>query len=100
MVRPRQVLQLCTGFEWDDGNATKNWELHEVEQHECEQVFFNRPLLVRRDSTHSVTEPRYYVLGRTDAGRLLFVAYAVRKNLIRVISARDMTENEEAHYLK
>ena len=36
------LLKECTGFQWDDGNATKNWEKHDVSQTEREQVFFNR----------------------------------------------------------
>lgn len=100
MVKPRDSLKECTGFEWDEGNAAKNWDKHDVSQSECEQVFFNRPLIVRRDSTHSKTESRYYVLGKTDTGRLLFVVFTTRKKLIRVISARDMSKREERRYLR
>ncbi|MBI5627921.1 MAG: BrnT family toxin, partial [Candidatus Rokubacteria bacterium] len=42
-------LSECTGFQWDTGNADKNWELHRVSQAECEQVFFNRPIRVAPD---------------------------------------------------
>ncbi|MCK4504818.1 MAG: BrnT family toxin [Candidatus Aegiribacteria sp.] len=100
MVKPRDRLKDCTGFEWDEGNATKNWEKHDVSQSECEQVFFNKPLIVRRDSAHSETESRYYVLGKTDSGRLLFVVFTIREKLIRVISARDMTKKEERRYFR
>lgn len=100
MVKPRDRLKECTGFEWDDGNATKNWEKHEVSQSECEQVFFNRPLILRRDTKHSDREARYYVLGNTDAKRLLFVVFTILGEKIRVISARDMTEREEQRYQK
>jgi len=55
-------------------------------------------LIVGRDSEHSAQEPRFYVLGRTDAGRELFVAGAIRQQRIRVISARDMTEREREVY--
>ena len=98
MVKPKDRLQSCTGFQWDDGNATKNWDSHDVTQAECEQVFFNQPLVVRRDKRHSVLETRYYALGRTDADRLLFICFTVRDESIRVISARDMTPNEIARY--
>lgn len=98
MANPKDGLRACTGFQWDDGNATKNWEYHEVTQAECEQVFFNQPLVVRRDKRHSVLETRYYVLGRTDGDRLLFVCSTGRGELIHVISARDMTPNEITRY--
>ncbi len=98
MVKPPDLLKKCNGFEWDEGNATKNWENHDLSQSECEQVFFNNPLIVRRDSAHSGIESRYYVLGKTDSWRLLFVVFTTREKLIRVISARDMTKTEEQRY--
>ena len=98
MVRPKTRLQACIGFQWDDGNASKNWDSHEVSQAECEQVFFNQPLVVKRDKRHPDLETRYYALGCTDADRLLFVCSTVRGKLIRVISARDMTPSEIARY--
>ena len=55
---------------------------------ECEQVFFNRPVVVAEDAEHSRQEERLFALGQTDAGRLLFVVFTIRRDLIRVISAR------------
>lgn len=98
MIKPRDVLKSCAGFQWDDGNATKSWDAHDVTQAECEQIFFSYPLLIKRDSRHSLAEPRHYALGSTDAGRLLFVVFTVRGELIRVISVRDMTPNERERY--
>ena len=86
------------GFDWDEGNVTKNWESHRVTQQEAEQVFFNRPLIVTDDVKHSRTERRYYVLGQTDEDRALFVAFTVRGERIRVISARDMSRRERRVY--
>ena len=91
-------LYYCDGFEWDEGNSDKNWVLHQVSKAECEEVFFNVPLLVADDTKHSKTEKRYYVLGQTDRGRLLFIAFTIRQNLIRVISARDMNQRETKRY--
>lgn len=99
MAKLKDMLKECTGFQWDDGNDTKNWDKHDVTCGECEQLFFNRPLIVRRDSGHSTAEMRYFALGRTDADRLLFVAFTVRSTLIRVISTRDMTRREQEIYL-
>jgi hypothetical protein len=82
------------GFEWDDANAEKNWHTHHVNPNEAEQVFLNQPLLVADNPEHSQGEKRYYVLGRTDQGRSLFIAFTVRKSRIRVISARDMSRKE------
>jgi uncharacterized DUF497 family protein len=50
------------------------------------------------DTKHSENENRLYLLGRTDQDRLLFVVFTIRKNLIRVISARDMNKKEREIY--
>ena len=94
-----RILSECTEFEWDEGNATKNWVKHDVAQSECEEIFFNRPLLVKLDEDHSLTETRYYALGKTDGNRLLTIVFTIRIDRIRVISARDMTERERRRYL-
>jgi len=91
-----EELSGCTGFEWDDGNADKNWQRHGVSRAECEQVFFNRPLVVADDPSHSQTERRYYALGQTDQNRRLFVVFTIRGELVRVISARDMSRAERS----
>lgn len=98
MADPLDQLLECTGFQWDEGNAEKNWIKHKVSRVECEEVFFNEPLLVASEVKHSGTEPRFYALGQTDEGRLLFVVFTVRETLIRVISARDMSRREKKEY--
>ena len=100
MVKPFDRLRRCTGFQWDKGNETKNWDAHDVSQGECEKVFFNQPLIVGRDRHRSEIETRYYALGRTDMNRFLFVVFTVRGEKIRVISARDMTPHEKKRYQK
>jgi hypothetical protein len=91
-------LQDSTGFEWDEGNADKNWVRHRVSQSECEQVFFNQPLIVAEDWEHSLEEDRFYALGRADADRRLFVVFTLRGEWIRIISARDMMPQERREY--
>ncbi|MBI4370788.1 MAG: BrnT family toxin [Elusimicrobia bacterium] len=86
------------GFDWDRDNSEKIWSKHEVSPFECEQAFFNRPLVVAPDESHSVAEARFYVLGRTDAGRRLFLVFTARRNQVRVISARDMSRKEREIY--
>ncbi len=91
-------LQNCTGFDWDEGNVDKNWEWHRVTPEESEDVFFREPLVVRSDVGRSKDEKRWYALGQTAAGRRLFIAFTVRRKLIRVISARDMNRDETEIY--
>ncbi len=93
-----QLINECKGFDWDEGNILKKWEKHGVSASECEQIFFNFPLIAPPDKNHSVRETRFYVLGHTDARRYLFVVFTIRKDLIRVISARDMNRKERRIY--
>ena len=92
------MLDETDGFVWDEGNILKNWEKHSVSHLEAEQVFFNQPLLVNSDDQHSESENRWYVLGKTDAQRPLFVVFTLRGTKIRVISARDMSRKERKIY--
>jgi len=92
-------LKGCLGFQWDSGNSVKIWRRHGVSTIECEELFFNQPLFVTTDEKHSQSEERLYALGQTDEGRLLFVVFTIRSNLVRVISARDMSRKERKIYL-
>jgi len=91
-------LAECEGFQWDIANSDKIWQRHQVTPIECEEVFFNHPLVVGEDEKHSAAEERAFALGQTDAARLLFVVFTMRGRLIRVISARDMSRNERKVY--
>lgn len=92
-------LSRIVGFNWDDGNRRKN-EKHGVSMAEAEQVFFNVPLLLLEDASHSQKEPRLHALGKTDEGRMLHITFTLRQSgqLVRVISARDMHRKERAVY--
>lgn len=85
-----------TGFDWDIGNSDKNRT--NVEGYECEQVFFNKPIVVLPDKKHSRLENRLSALGITDEGRQLTVVFTILRSLIRIISARDMNKKERSFY--
>jgi uncharacterized protein len=91
-------ISQATGFEWDASTVDKSWRKHLVSASECEQVFFNEPLIAAPDLAHSQQEPRFFMLGQTDAARPLFVVFTLRGTLIRVISARDMSRRERKAY--
>jgi uncharacterized DUF497 family protein len=80
--------------------VSKNWDRHRVTPEEAEDAFFREPLIVRSDMRHGKSEKRYYALGKTSGERWLFVVFTVRRNLIRVKSARDVNRNERAMYAK
>ncbi len=93
-------FQRIIGFDWDDGNQSKNAEKHDVGQAEAESVFFNDPLIIADDTKHSGDEKRFNALGTTSHGRLLHLSFTLRsdRTLIRVISARDMNRKERTIY--
>lgn len=84
------------GFQWDAGNSSKNLHTHEVTMAEAEQAFLNRPVVVSIAPFRGESEPRFALLGMSNAGRKLFVIFTPRDNLIRVISARPMSRRERS----
>ena len=93
-----KILGLYEGFQWDIGNIDKNLIKHNVSNTECEEVFFNKPLIIKLDENHLQEEARYYILGKTNEDRKLFLVFTTRNSLIRVISARDMNKKERTVY--
>ena len=95
-------LSRIAGFDWDGGNLTKSSVKHGVQPAEAEQLFFNEPLLISDDVSHSTEEWRFQALGKTNVGRLLFAAFTLRAGgtLVRVISVRDMKGRERQRYGK
>jgi len=82
-------------FEWDQGNIDKNIVKHDLYPLEIEEAFFNKP-----QKTLKGRDDRYYLFGKTDAGRYLFIVFIIKEKTIRVISARNMTKEEKRQYLK
>jgi len=95
---PNDILSQSIGFEWDSHNTDKIRVKHGVTSAECEQVFFNLPLVMGDDLRHSENENRFYALGQTDTRRLLFLVFTIREKRIRVIPARDMSRKERRAY--
>ena len=93
------IEQLC-GFDWDEGNIQKNKLKHNLDYWLIEEIFFNEPLLIYEDNPHSEKECRCYALGKTDDAQKLFVAFTLREQKIRVISARPMSKKERDYYEK
>ena len=87
-------------FQWDKGNIDKNQLKHEVYNEEAEEVFFDKHRFIFKDNVHPGHEERFRILGKTKAGRLLFVVFTKRRRKIRIISARDINRKEVAIYEK
>jgi uncharacterized protein len=85
-------------FDWDENKAASNLSKHGVSFDEVKTVF-DDPLYVDfYDPAHSDDEDRYLIVGESNQGRLLIVSYTERGNLIRLISAREVTRTEREVY--
>lgn len=85
-------------FDWDKNKAERNLSKHEVSFEEAKTVF-DDPLYVDfYDPEHSEDEDRYPLVGQSNRGRLLIISYTERDNLIRLISAREVTKTERETY--
>ena len=88
-------------FEWDKGNEKKNWVKHTVSIEEAEDAFYDEKRLLLNDIKHSQAfEERFILFGKTEKGRMLFIAFTVREKKVRVISARDAHKKEVKFYEK
>lgn len=92
-----EILSSPIEFEWDKHNI-EHIGKHKVEPGECEQIFFNIPLMVKIDSAHPHGEERYFALGKTNMNRILVVIFTIRKARIRVITARHANKKERRNY--
>lgn len=92
------VLPKPHSFQWDEGNRDKNFFTHGVTNQECEEVFFDEQKKILKTPLRTDKEERYIVVGKTQAGRLLFVVFTLRGEEIRVISARDINKKERRFY--
>src|SRR3989344_5147434 len=94
-----KVVRKVFEFEWDQGNSEKP-KKHGLTLEEVEEAFFDDNKAVFGDWKHSLTEQRITLLGKTKEGKLLNVTYTMRKNKIRVITARSINKKEMLLYEK
>jgi uncharacterized DUF497 family protein len=86
----------CT-FEWDAAKAASNWRDHGI-TFEMARGIFQDPFAIEWvDDSQGVQEPRYSIIGMLE-NRLLFVAYTMRGEAIRIISARKAEPYERRRY--
>ena len=85
-------------FDGDEYNLEKSRIKHNVSYTECEEAFFDNQLKILPDIKHSKNEKRHLALGKTMAGRGLFIVFTERGDKLRVISARSMSRKERKIY--
>ena len=84
-------------FEWDDVKAATNLAVHRVTFDTARQVFRDPFAIDELDQREDYHEDRYTIIGLADS-RLLYVAYTMRGERIRVISARGAEPHEQRRY--
>ncbi|KAB2872771.1 MAG: BrnT family toxin [Bauldia sp.] len=85
------------GFEWDDAKAAENFANHGIGFEAARGVFADPFAIEWRDDRQDYGEERFVIVGMVD-GRLLFVAYTMRGERIRLISARGAEPIEHRRY--
>ena len=75
------------GFTWDDSKAALNWRLHGVTFEMARDAFKDPFAIEWMDTAQDPNEERYAMIAMVE-NRLLFVAYTIREERIRIISAR------------
>ncbi len=84
-------------FEWDETKARSNRLKHGVTFNEAEQAFDDQNAVEILDETNSESEVRYQIIALSPL-RLLFVAFTVRGETIRIISARKANAEQTRIY--
>ena len=85
-------------FEWDEAKAAVNLKKHGVSFEDARTVF-DDPLYVDfYDPDHSFDEQRYLIIGESRDRLLLIVSYTETGDIVRLISAREVTPSERKTY--
>ena len=84
-------------FEWHDAKAAQNWRHHAVKFDMARDAFRDAFAVEWVDDTQDAAERRFVLLGMVEH-RVLFVAYTLREDRIRIISARRAEPHERRRY--
>ena len=92
-------------FEWDPEKAKTNQKKHNVTFEQATTVFRDPRALSVYDLDHSNKEDRWMTLGISAFGTLLVVHHTYQQIdketiIIRIISSRKATQNEQYQYLE
>ena len=87
-------------FEWDENKNIANRKKHNISFEEAQTAFYDDNALLIDDPDHSEEKERFILLGFSHRANLLVVCHCYRQSesVIRIISARKATKNEEKAY--
>ena len=85
-------------FEWDEAKRESNILKHGIDFIDVEKVFEGQTVTIL-DDRFDYEEERFITLGLLD-GRVVVIVHIEAEDVIRIISARKATKNEEISYFK
>jgi uncharacterized DUF497 family protein len=83
-------------FEWDTAKESANRKKHGIDFRTAAKVFLD-PHVIEFDDRDAADELRFNAIGLVE-GRMLFVTYAMRGPVVRIISARGAEPHEKRKY--
>lgn len=88
-------------FEWDENKNQINKKKHGISFEDVESVFSDFSAIIFDDPDHSETEERFLIIGMSLRKGICIVSHCYRnnENIIRIISARKATKNEQMIYI-
>ena len=84
-------------FEWDDRKSASNFTKHGVTFEMAREVFKDAFAIENYDDRENYGESRYTIIGMVE-GHLLFVAFTMKGDTYRIISARGAESHEKRQY--
>jgi len=85
-------------FEWDENKINK--KKHGLSFEQAKEVFSDENAILFDDPDHSIEEDRFLIIGMIKTSKICIVSHCYRNNdnVIRLISAREATRNEQKIY--
>ena len=89
-------------FTWDENKNEINKKKHGLSFEEAREVFEDDNAILFDDPDHSIEEERFLIIGAVRSAKICIVSHCYRNddNVIRLISARKATKNEQRIYEK
>jgi len=85
-------------YEWDEAKRESNIQKHGIDFFGIERVFAGETVTIL-DDRFDYDESRFITAGVL-SGRVVVIAHTESDEVIRIISVRKATKNEEASYFK
>jgi uncharacterized DUF497 family protein len=85
-------------FTWDENKNKENLKKHGIDFNTAIFVFQDSNYVKIYDSTHSIDEERWNIIGMVNDVVLFVVETEITDNVIRIISARKANKSEREKY--